>query len=97
MPDKPDKVVVAEEAALAADLSAEHAAAAIDQAAKDEEAALKAANKATPPCPHCGRKLRAENDQGDHLHCDGTRCIDCCFDPGDPPTLRAGSPICPAA
>lgn len=97
MPDKPDKATVAEEAAISAAVSAEHAVSAADQAAEDAEAALKAANKATPPCPHCGRKLTAENDQGEHLHCDGVNCIGCCFDPGDPPTLRANFPVCPSA
>lgn len=96
MADDP-KTVAADEAAQAAAVSAEHAIAATDQAAKDDAAATKAAGKAAPPCPHCGRKLRAENDLGGHLHCDGINCIGCCFDPGDPPMLRAGHLICPAA
>jgi len=94
---KPDKATVAEETALAAEVSAEHAEAAVAQAAADEAKALKAANKATPDCPHCGHRLRAENDLGEHLHCDGKRCVSCCFDPGDPPTLRDHFPNCPAA
>jgi hypothetical protein len=97
MPDKPDKATVAEEAAITAAVSAEHAVSAADQAATDEAKAQKAANKATPDCPHCGRRLRAENDLGDHLHCDGANCVECCFDPGDPPTLRPNLPDCPSA
>ena len=89
-----EKDIVAEETALAAEISAAHVVVATEQAAADEAAAQKAANKNRPACPHCGRLLRLEHDLGDHMHCDGAACISCCFDPG--PVLRSGHPLCPS-
>ncbi len=92
------KEVLADEAAVSAEVSAAHAVVATEQAESDRVAAVKAASKATPACPHCGRRLRAENDLGGHLHCDSTDCVGCCFDPGEKgPVLRPGARYCPKA
>jgi hypothetical protein len=92
-----EKELAVEETALAADISAAHAVVATEKAESDELAAQKAADKNRPACPHCGRLLRFEHDLGDHLHCDGASCIDCCFEPGsDGPVLRPNYPPCPS-
>lgn len=69
----------------------------IARAAFKETAGVAVSKPKAPACPHCGSKLRAENDLGDHLHCDSKDCLGrCCFDPGDPPTLRDRFPHCPS-
>jgi len=91
------KEVAADEAALAAEISAAHVEVAVEHAEADAAAAQKAADKATPNCPHCGHKLKAEHDLGDHLHCDSPACIECCFSPSDDgPVLRPNYPPCPS-
>jgi len=98
-PEEPTaNAIAADEAAKTAAESAEVADAAVAQAEDDAKAAQKAADKNRLPCPHCGRLLRFEHDQGDHMHCDGKDCVGCCFEPSDDgPVLRANYPVCPAA
>jgi hypothetical protein len=92
----PEKVVVAEEKALAADISAAHAEKAADQAASDEEAAHKAALKVRPECPHCGTHLTMHDDVDGNMHCYSVACggkaSACCFAASDSgPALRSGA------
>jgi len=96
--DPSPKEVAADEAAQTAAESAEVADAAVAQAADDAKAAQKAADKNRLPCPHCGRLLRFEHDEGSHMHCDSNDCVGCCFSPSDDgPVLRPNYPVCPAA
>lgn len=92
MPDKPTP-----------DVAPMTAAAAVTVVVTDPTVRTKASAPAppvvrkSPVCPHCGVVLRAEHDSDNHLHCDGPGCTSCCFDPGDPPTLRPNFPPCPSA
>ena len=90
------KEQVAEDAALAADISAAHAEKAADQAEDDAATAHKAALKAMPDCPHCGHVLKAHDDAEGNMHCYSVACgghySACCFAPGaDGPVLRSGA------
>lgn len=90
------KEQAADDAALAADISAAHAEKAADQAEDDAKAAHKAALKAMPDCPHCGHALKAHDDTEGNMHCYSAACggpySACCFAPGaDGPVLRSGA------
>lgn len=81
-PDLPPKMSTEDEAALAAQVSAEHAEKAAEQADKDDLAA-KRAEAGAPVCPNCHGELVKHGDENRHK-AGASHCNSCgaCWKPG---------------